>query len=193
MRRPSTTSSPAAMSTSTRPTASSTRASSGRAQRGMRRSPFYAREEALGAVFFDARGWERPQWYTSNDELFAKYPQAARGRAARVGRPLVVADHQRRTPGDARHGRHRRPDGVQRVRRQGPGGRRLPPVHVRQQRRRRRRPLGLHAAAHRSRRVPRRPDDPAPRRPSTSGSSPARSTVGGTTTGSTSTSRPTAR
>ena len=26
-------------------------------QRGMRRSPFYAREEALGAVFFDARGW----------------------------------------------------------------------------------------------------------------------------------------
>ena len=26
--------------------------------RGMRRSPFFAREEALGAVFFDARGWE---------------------------------------------------------------------------------------------------------------------------------------
>ena len=37
--------------------------------RGMRRSPFYAREEALGANFFDARGWERPQWYTSNEKL----------------------------------------------------------------------------------------------------------------------------
>ena len=24
----------------------------------MRRSPFFPREEALGAVFFDARGWE---------------------------------------------------------------------------------------------------------------------------------------
>ena len=29
-------------------------------QRGMRRSPFYAREEALGAVFFDARGLGAP-------------------------------------------------------------------------------------------------------------------------------------
>ena len=38
-------------------------------QRNMRRSPFYAREEALGATFFDARGWERPQWFASNAKL----------------------------------------------------------------------------------------------------------------------------
>ena len=38
-------------------------------ERGMNRSPFYAREEALQAVFYDARGWERPQWYDSNADL----------------------------------------------------------------------------------------------------------------------------
>ncbi len=47
-------------------------------QRGMRRSPFYAREEALGAVFFDARGWERPQWYESNAEPGREVPRRRR-------------------------------------------------------------------------------------------------------------------
>ncbi len=42
-------------------------------RRNQRRSPFFAREEALGAEFFDARGWERPQWYKSNEKLLAKY------------------------------------------------------------------------------------------------------------------------
>ena len=44
-------------------------------QRDMRRSPFYGREEALGAVFYDARGWERPQWYGSNAPLMAKFAE----------------------------------------------------------------------------------------------------------------------
>ena len=94
---PSTTSTPAAPSTSTRPTASSTRASSGRAERGMRRSPFYAREEALGAVFFDARGWERPQWYESNAALLDQYPDACQPRPhewdARWWSPITNAEH----------------------------------------------------------------------------------------------------
>ena len=39
----------------------------------MRRSPFYGRQEELGAVFFDARGWERAQWYGSNADLLDRY------------------------------------------------------------------------------------------------------------------------
>ncbi len=66
-------------------------------ERGMRRSPFYAREEALGAVFFDARGWERPQWYESNATLMEKYPDACRPRThewdARWWSPIINAEH----------------------------------------------------------------------------------------------------
>jgi glycine cleavage system aminomethyltransferase T/glycine/D-amino acid oxidase-like deaminating enzyme len=66
-------------------------------QRGMRRSPFYAREEALGAVFFDARGWERPQWYESNAKLIEKYPDACTPREhewdARWWSPITNAEH----------------------------------------------------------------------------------------------------
>ena len=66
-------------------------------ERGMRRSPFYAREEALGAVFFDARGWERPQWYESNAALFDRFPQAERAAPhewdARWWSPITNAEH----------------------------------------------------------------------------------------------------
>ncbi|MEK7423423.1 MAG: FAD-dependent oxidoreductase, partial [Actinomycetota bacterium] len=66
-------------------------------QRGIRRSPFYAREEALGAVFFDARGWERPQWYESNAGLMTKYPDACKPRThewdARWWSPITNAEH----------------------------------------------------------------------------------------------------
>ncbi|CAN5647667.1 FAD-dependent oxidoreductase [soil metagenome] len=66
-------------------------------ERGMRRSPFYAREETAGAVFFDARGWERPQWYESNAALFDKYPQAKVERThewdARWWSPIINAEH----------------------------------------------------------------------------------------------------
>ena len=87
---------------STRPTASSTRPSSGRRDRNVRLSPLHAREhEALGAVFFEAAGWERPHWYESNAPLVERVRRRA-ARAARVGRALVVADHQRRAPRDAR-------------------------------------------------------------------------------------------
>ena len=101
---PCTTSRPGAPSTSTRPTASCTPASSGRPSGACGASPFWPREEALGAVFFDARGWERPQWYESNAALLDEFPgQCERARAARVGRAVVVADHERRAPRAARH------------------------------------------------------------------------------------------
>jgi len=35
-------------------------------RRGLIKSPLYARTEALGAEFYTARTWERPQWYNSN-------------------------------------------------------------------------------------------------------------------------------
>jgi glycine cleavage system aminomethyltransferase T/glycine/D-amino acid oxidase-like deaminating enzyme len=66
-------------------------------QRNMRRSPFFAREEALGAVFFDARGWERPQWYTSNEDLRVRYPGQCEDRPhewdARWWSPIINAEH----------------------------------------------------------------------------------------------------
>ena len=42
-------------------------------ERGQLTSPFYSREEALGAVFYDARGWERPQHYEHNAALVEHY------------------------------------------------------------------------------------------------------------------------
>ena len=66
-------------------------------QRNMRRSPFFAREEALGAVFFDARGWERPQWFESNADLLERYPGRCAPREhewdARWWSPITNAEH----------------------------------------------------------------------------------------------------
>jgi glycine cleavage system aminomethyltransferase T/glycine/D-amino acid oxidase-like deaminating enzyme len=42
-------------------------------RRGQLTSPFHSRTEALGAVFHDARGWERPQWYGHNAPLAESY------------------------------------------------------------------------------------------------------------------------
>jgi len=41
--------------------------------RGLRRSPFYEREKALGAHFMEAAGWERAHGYASNDHLLEKF------------------------------------------------------------------------------------------------------------------------
>ncbi|WP_111765500.1 GcvT family protein [Nakamurella deserti] len=37
--------------------------------RPLRTSPFYPRQQELGAVFLEANGWERPHWYAANDSL----------------------------------------------------------------------------------------------------------------------------
>ena len=41
--------------------------------RGIKLSPFHARERELGAVFYEAAGWERPQWYESNASLLDEF------------------------------------------------------------------------------------------------------------------------
>jgi glycine cleavage system aminomethyltransferase T/glycine/D-amino acid oxidase-like deaminating enzyme len=66
--------------------------------RGVRLSPFYERERELGAVFFEAAGWERPHWYESNAPLVEEYSD--RGVAdreaewdARWWSPIINAEH----------------------------------------------------------------------------------------------------
>ena len=65
--------------------------------RDIRLSPFNPRERELGAVFFEAAGWERPQWYESNAPLLEEYgDRVARREAewdARWWSPIVNAEH----------------------------------------------------------------------------------------------------
>ena len=42
--------------------------------RDLRVSPFHVRQQQLGAVFGEAAGWERPQWYEANAPLLADLP-----------------------------------------------------------------------------------------------------------------------
>src|SRR3712207_1948107 len=44
--------------------------------RDLRVSPFHRRQQELGAVFLEAAGWERPQWYEANAALVAELPAA---------------------------------------------------------------------------------------------------------------------
>ena len=44
--------------------------------RGVRVSPFHARQRELGAVFAESHGWERPRWYEANADLVAALPAA---------------------------------------------------------------------------------------------------------------------
>ena len=65
--------------------------------RGVRLSPFHSREQELGAVFFEAAGWERPQWYESNAPLLEEYGDRVGRRKseweARWWSPLINAEH----------------------------------------------------------------------------------------------------
>ena len=63
--------------------------------RGMSRAPFHDRTAALGAEFFEARGWERPQWYASNADLVERYGVADRPHEwdRRWWSPIIDAEH----------------------------------------------------------------------------------------------------
>ncbi|NUM43899.1 MAG: FAD-dependent oxidoreductase [Anaerolineales bacterium] len=65
--------------------------------RQVRVSPFYFREQALGATFFELAGWERPQWYESNAALLEKYSDRINRREhewdARWWSPISNAEH----------------------------------------------------------------------------------------------------
>ena len=65
--------------------------------RGMRVSPFYAREKELAAEFYETAGWERPHWYNSNQKLLEEYadqiPQRTQEWDARWWSPIIHAEH----------------------------------------------------------------------------------------------------
>ena len=63
--------------------------------RQIRLSPFYERHRELGAVFFEAAGWERPQWFETNGGLRAAGDEPSRdGWAARFWSPVQAAEHR---------------------------------------------------------------------------------------------------
>ena len=63
--------------------------------RRVRTSPFYDREQELGAVFFEAAAWERPHWYESNAGLVEEYGVQPREHEwdARWWSPIINAEH----------------------------------------------------------------------------------------------------
>ena len=58
-------------------------------------SPYRSRQEALEAEFFQARVWERPQWYNSNADLCERYDLGPREVEwdNRWWSPITVAEH----------------------------------------------------------------------------------------------------
>ena len=63
--------------------------------RNNRRSPFFPREERLGAMFFEAAGWERPQWYRSNSGLLDEFEVPDRSGWEKMWwSPIIGAEHQ---------------------------------------------------------------------------------------------------
>jgi glycine cleavage system aminomethyltransferase T/glycine/D-amino acid oxidase-like deaminating enzyme len=63
--------------------------------RGIRVSPFHARQLELGAAFIESGGWERPNWYQANESL----PQdpdwpGRQGWAARHWSPIIGVEHR---------------------------------------------------------------------------------------------------
>ncbi|MDQ3463874.1 MAG: FAD-dependent oxidoreductase [Actinomycetota bacterium] len=66
------------------------------APRPLRTSPFYPRQVELGAVFLEASGWERPQWYAANEQLLVEGHQITTPNvwAAGYWSPIVGAEAQ---------------------------------------------------------------------------------------------------
>ena len=62
--------------------------------RPLRRSPFFPQQQALGAVFFESRGWEAPRWYEANAALADRYEVPPRdGWAGMWWSPIAGAEH----------------------------------------------------------------------------------------------------
>jgi glycine cleavage system aminomethyltransferase T/glycine/D-amino acid oxidase-like deaminating enzyme len=65
------------------------------APRPLLTSPFFEREQALGACFLEGNGWERPQWYEANTGLVERYRDRIPERgawAARYWSPIAGAE-----------------------------------------------------------------------------------------------------
>lgn len=67
--------------------------------RDVRKAPMHDSQSELGAVFFEAAGWERPMWYESNAGLVEQYGDAVMPREAewesRWWSPIINAEHLR--------------------------------------------------------------------------------------------------
>ncbi|MBA2509497.1 MAG: FAD-dependent oxidoreductase [Nocardioidaceae bacterium] len=65
--------------------------------RNKRLAPMHASQQQLGAVFFEAVGWERPFWYASNEALLGDYGDAVLPREhewdSRWWSPIINAEH----------------------------------------------------------------------------------------------------
>ncbi len=64
--------------------------------RNIRLTPFFPREQELGADFFEDAGWERPRWYEVNRSLLDSVGVTGASRsgwAAREWSPTVAAEH----------------------------------------------------------------------------------------------------
>ena len=65
--------------------------------RDVRRGPFFERQKDLGAVFYETAGWERPNWYASNQKLLERYGERVMPREseweARWWSPIINAEH----------------------------------------------------------------------------------------------------
>ncbi|HJR92577.1 MAG TPA: FAD-dependent oxidoreductase, partial [Acidimicrobiia bacterium] len=64
-------------------------------ERDLRLAPFHPRTEKLGAVYFQAGGWERPHWYESNAPLVGEYGADDRPHEwdRRWWSPISTAEH----------------------------------------------------------------------------------------------------
>jgi glycine cleavage system aminomethyltransferase T len=62
--------------------------------RGLRTTPFYERQEQLGAEFFESAGWERPQWYEANAGSVNGHEVRPSAWAAREWSAIAVAEHR---------------------------------------------------------------------------------------------------
>ncbi len=64
-------------------------------RRNLQVSPYFSRQQALDAMFFQARTWERPQWYGSNADLVERYGIAERDVEwdNRWWSPITVGEH----------------------------------------------------------------------------------------------------
>jgi glycine cleavage system aminomethyltransferase T/glycine/D-amino acid oxidase-like deaminating enzyme len=65
--------------------------------RRVKLSPYYEREQEFQAVFYEAAGWERPQWYESNAPLLDEFGDRIDRREAeweaRWWSPIINAEH----------------------------------------------------------------------------------------------------
>lgn len=64
--------------------------------RNMRFSPYFGRQQTLGAYFNETSGWEQPQWYEGNTQLVTNYEDKIlmrKGWEARYWSPIIEAEH----------------------------------------------------------------------------------------------------